>query len=130
MAITMSRLRIEVLLRAASDICWRCSSAACDGTNAAGITQANQGEEETNTTSTSDLDGGWQKSDKPLTHAYKGQEDEDEAFNEYSSKRQSIRDGSSSVKPDDLVSEIGIETHSRTVGPLANGGLERCRGGN
>lgn len=84
-----------------------------DGTNTGTGRETDQGEEESDTSTASNLDRGGDDTCEPLTDSEERQGNEDETFNEDSSHGDTVVDRTSSVETNNLVGEVGIETHSR-----------------
>lgn len=51
-----------------------------------------------------------------LSHAYQGQEDKHKTFDEDSRECQIVRDYPFTMKPDDLVSKVCVQSHTRSKG--------------
>ena len=119
MACAGSGLDVEILERATSQL-GRRHRAPRNGTDSGSVGQADEGEEESNADSASRLDGGWDQLAEPLSHSRESKEYEDEPFDEHGSQCETVRDRAGSVKADDLVGEVGVETHSGTIRTLVS----------
>lgn len=117
MANTFSFL-VQVLSRTPTD-CQGCSVATSDGSNSSRIRQSNLREEQSDTNTTGRLDGSRDHVDQPLSHTRQSEEHEDEPFDKHSGQGKLVRDVSGTVPADDLVSEVGVESHSWSTLPLA-----------
>lgn len=86
-----------------------------NGTNTNRVRQADDREEHADTDARGDLDGSRDGLHQPLSHAEEGQEQKDQAFDKDGSEGQRVRDVTGSMPADDLVGEVGVDAHARTV---------------
>ena len=129
---TGASVRVKVLSRAASKL-KRGGLRASDGTDTSRVGQTDQSEEETDTGTASDLDGGRNDASKPLTDTEKRKSDEDEAFDEHCHHGDAVVDRSTSMETNNLVGKVGVQTHGRCKSNRQVGGEtheERAKGSN
>lgn len=111
---TNSELVLE-LIQTTSKLNW---GSRCTGNNSdtSRIRITDEGEVKTNTSTGSELDGCGDGTGEPLTESEEGETDENETFDKYSGQGKLVADWASSVESNDLIGEIGIETHTRSEG--------------
>ena len=79
------------------------------------VRQANNSKEEPDATGARNLEGSREDADEPLAHSQEGQGNEDPALHEDRREGKAVRNGSCAVETNDLVGEVSVEAHSRTV---------------
>lgn len=74
--------------------------------------ETNECEVKTDTSTGSVLNGGWDRACQPLSDTQERETDKDETFDEDGGYGESIGDATGTMVSDDLVGEVGVETHA------------------
>ena len=112
MTITSTSHSIQILRRASRDISW-CNRTSSDQSDTR-IAHAYFGKKHANADTACNFDACWDDFDQPLTHADQREEDEDEAFDKDCGECEAIADGSGAMEANDLICEVGVQTHPGT----------------
>ena len=88
-----------------------CSSG--DGADTSRVGKSNQCQVKTDTDTSSKLDRRRDSPSKPLAESENGKSHKDEAFYKHGSESDLVRDQAGTVKSNDSVCKIGVETHAR-----------------
>ena len=105
---------VEVLASTTTDRQWR-DDVSSDDTDTRAVRHPNQRQKHADAHTACRLESARNDLDQPVPHSGDCQEDEDEALDEDSSKRKTIRHRTRATDTDNLIREVRIETHSGAV---------------
>lgn len=90
-----------------------CVGGSHNETQTLAVSQTDQGKEQTDTDTRSELDRLGNRTSQPLSHTKEGQGKEDPALNEDGRKSNRVRDRAGTVVTNNSVGKVGVQTHSR-----------------
>lgn len=108
-------VNIEVFDGAASNREGCGNSTGCDNADARSVGHATERKEHADADTACSLQRPGDDSDEPLSHTGQCQEEEDKTLDKDCGQGDSVGNGASTTDADNLVCEVGIEAHARTV---------------